>query len=82
MAEQFAFKNLDKDANGIFRTGFWTIADPDRQYNTCTQFGVLLSLVVGGSYPYIQIVFERGSAALFYRTSNANREWSGWFTLL
>ena len=82
MAGQFAFKNLDKDANSIFHTGFWTIADPNKEYNAYTQYGVLLSLVAGGSYPYLQIVFERGSAGLFYRTSNANREWSQWLALL
>ena len=82
MAEQLAFKNLDRDANGIFQTGFWTIADPNSQYNARTQYGVLISLVVGGSYPYIQIVFNRGDGRLFYRTSNANREWGEWYTLL
>ena len=73
-----AKKNININPNDIRSTSFWTIADTASEYGLPTSYGVLLCLFIGGSYPMLQIVYDRASANVWSRTADANWNWSNW----
>lgn len=74
-----AMKNININPDNIRTTSFWTIADPSVDFGLPTKYGILLCFLVGGSYPMLQIVYDRSSNYVWHRTSDANWNWSNWF---
>ena len=78
VAGVIANRNININPDSIRTTSFWTIALPPADFNLPTEYGVLVSLLVGGSYPMLQIVYDRSSSNVWHRTSDANWNWSDW----
>lgn len=78
VAGVIANRNININPDSIRTTSFWTIALPPADFNLPTEYGVLVSLLVGGSYPMLQIVYDRSSSNVWHRTSDANWKWSDW----